>query len=239
MITKKRIIYFFLIFLFLSLSIDTCYLISIWPDWEVLQTGPIPESNIIKQYKQVLRFHLNLPDLKWNPINATFNNNITRVFIAAEDGSYYLHEGIDYKALKNALQKNIKKGKIAFGASTISQQTVKNLFLNLSRNPLRKWHEIILTLAMERHLSKSRILTLYLNIVELGNGIFGIEAAARHYFGLSASGMDLAQTAELAATLPSPLKHNPETRTRRFLRRKKIIHNYIIRIDYENSQKKK
>ncbi len=106
---------------------------------------------------------------------------------------------------------------MAYGGSTISQQTAKNLFLSASRNPLRKWHELLLTLGMEYHLSKDRILELYLNIAEFGPGIYGVEAAARHYWGVPAQHLTRSQAAQIAATLPSPKKHNPATRSARFL----------------------
>jgi monofunctional biosynthetic peptidoglycan transglycosylase len=96
---------------------------------------------------------------------------------------------------------------------------VKNLFLSPSRNPLRKWHEVLLTWRMEQHLDKRRILELYLNCAEFGRGIYGVQAAAQHYWGISAASLSSRQAIELAATLPSPLHDNPSTRTRPFQRR--------------------
>ena len=106
--------------------------------------------------------------------------------------------------------------RIIYGGSTISQQTVKNLFFTPSRNPMRKWHELLLTLGMERALEKRRILELYLNLAEFGRGVYGVEAASRRYYGVSASDLSRIQAAELAASLPAPRKHNPGTRTEFF-----------------------
>jgi monofunctional biosynthetic peptidoglycan transglycosylase len=118
---------------------------------------------------------------------------------------------------------NLREGRFVFGASTISQQTVKNLFLTPSRNPLRKWHELILTWGMERSLGKRRILEIYLNVVELGRGIYGVQAASQAYWGISPDQLSPAQAAELVASLPSPVKNNPATHTRYFERRSKKL----------------
>ena len=119
------------------------------------------------------------------------------------------------------------KKRLVLGGSTISQQTVKNLFLDASRNPLRKWHELVLTVGMERALSKRRIVEIYLNIAEFGRGIYGVDAAARFYWGISASELTERQSIELAATLPSPIGHNPATRTRSFQNRVRKMQRYL------------
>ncbi len=150
-----------------------------------------------------------------------------RALIVAEDARFYSHSGIDIEAIQSAMETNLSEKRFAYGGSTISQQTVKNIFLSSSRNPLRKWHELLLTIGMERNLSKKRILELYLNVVEFGRGIYGVEAAARYYWGKSASRLSVKQAIELAATLPSPVKHNPDTRTRDFKRRVKKISRYF------------
>ena len=151
------------------------------------------------------------------------------MFVVAEDSRFYSHSGIDYEAIKNAIVYNLTSSNRMLGASTISQQTVKNMFLSLSRNPLRKWHEYVLTRAMEQSLSKDRILDIYLNIAEMGKNIFGLEAAARFYFGRSALYLSEDQAIELAASLPSPKKDNPSTRSRAFKRRKaKITRNWRV-----------
>ena len=142
-----------------------------------------------------------------------------RALVVAEDSRFYSHKGIDTEALKEAIEYNLSEKRIRYGASTISQQTVKNIFLSPSRNPLRKYHELLLTLGMERNLTKKRILELYLNVAEFGRGIYGVDAAARYYWGKSAANLTVKQAIELAATLPSPVKHNPKSRTKLFQRR--------------------
>jgi monofunctional biosynthetic peptidoglycan transglycosylase len=150
-----------------------------------------------------------------------------RAAIAAEDSRFYQHEGVDFDALKEAMEYNLSEQRMAYGASTISQQTVKNIFLSPSRNPLRKWHEFLLTLGMERNLTKKRILEHYLNLAEFGKGIYGVEAAARYYWGIPAYRLTSRQAIELAATLPSPVKNNPRTRTKSFQKRVKRIRRYF------------
>lgn len=152
---------------------------------------------------------------------------MTRALIVAEDAHFYSHNGIDTDALKEVMEYNLSKKRFVYGGSTISQQTIKNIFLSPSRNPLRKWHEFVLTIGMERNLSKKRILSLYLNIAEFGRGIYGVNAAAQYYWGIPASRLSVKQAVELAATLPAPVKHNPNTRTKFFLKRVKKIGRYF------------
>ena len=125
------------------------------------------------------------------------------------------------------MEYNLSRKKLVYGASTISQQTVKNIFLSPSRNPLRKWHELVLTIGMERNLSKERILEQYLNVAEFGRGLYGVDAAARYYWGIPASALTSSQAVELAAPLPSPTRNNPKTRTRSFQNRVKKIRRYF------------
>jgi monofunctional biosynthetic peptidoglycan transglycosylase len=125
------------------------------------------------------------------------------------------------------MEYDLSEGRLVYGGSTISQQTIKNIFLSPSRNPLRKWHEFVLTMGMEHHLSKKRILSLYLNIAEFGRGIYGVDAASRYYWGIPVSEISVNQAIELAATLPAPVRHNPNTHTRFFLKRVKKIGRYI------------
>ncbi len=150
-----------------------------------------------------------------------------RASIVAEDSRFYSHSGIDMEALQAAMEYNLSEKRFVYGGSTISQQTVKNIFLSASRNPLRKWHELLLTVGMERSLTKKRILELYLNVVELGRGIYGVEAAARYYWGISASSLSAKQAIQLAATLPAPVTHNPDTRTKFFKQRVTRISQYF------------
>lgn len=144
----------------------------------------------------------------WVPLSRISPYAVKAVIIA-EDDKFWRHEGFDYDAIQKALEKDLKKKSFSAGGSTITQQLAKNLFLYPDKSPLRKIKEAILTWRLERHLSKRRIIELYLNYVEWGDGIFGIEAAARHYFGKSAAELTAMEGARLAAVLPNPLKYNP------------------------------
>lgn len=204
--------------------IDTGYIMAIWPDWKWYTDGPIPESQFIQAYERQHYQDRSLPRLRWKTIDIDkIPQRALRVFLAAEDSRFFKHGGIDTESFRRAMEYNWQQKRFVYGASTISQQTVKNLFLSPSRDPFRKWHELLLTFAMENELTKRRILELYLNVAEFGTGIYGIEAACQKYFGISASKISPYQAAELAATLPAPKNHNPRTRSNFFLKHKKKI----------------
>jgi monofunctional biosynthetic peptidoglycan transglycosylase len=130
--------------------------------------------------------------------------SLKRAVVAAEDAKFADHEGFDWEAIEKALEKNRKKGKVVAGASTISQQLAKNLFLSADRTPWRKGQEALITVMIEQLMDKRRILEIYLNVIEWGDGVFGAEAAARHYFGTSAAGIGPEAAARLAAIVPNP-----------------------------------
>ncbi len=132
--------------------------------------------------------------------------HLKRAVVAAEDAKFSEHEGFDWEGIQKALEKNQKKGKIVAGGSTISQQLAKNLFLSGEKTPWRKAQEAVITLMLEAVLDKRRILEIYLNVVEWGDGVFGAEAAARHYYGVSAAQLSAEQAARLAVLLPNPRK---------------------------------
>jgi monofunctional biosynthetic peptidoglycan transglycosylase len=137
------------------------------------------------------------------------STQLKRAVVAAEDAKFVGHEGFDWEAISRAIEKNEKKGRVVSGASTISQQLAKNLFLSGERSWLRKGQEAAITWMLESTLSKRRILELYLNFAEWGDGVFGAEAAARHHFGVNASNLSATQSAFLAAILPSPRRYAP------------------------------
>ncbi len=139
----------------------------------------------------------------WVPY-ARISNNLKRAIIASEDANFSDHEGVDWEAMQKAYEKNNKKHKVVSGGSTITQQLAKNLFLSGSRSYLRKGEELLITLMLETVMDKERIFEIYLNVVEFGTGVFGAEAAARHYYGVSAAGLSAAQSARLAVMLPNP-----------------------------------
>ena len=133
--------------------------------------------------------------------------HLKRAVVAAEDARFLDHEGFDWEAIEQAILKNEQQGRVVSGASTISQQLAKNLFLSGERSWLRKAQEALITWMLERTMSKRRILELYLNVAEWGEGVFGAEAAARYHFGVPAATLGPAQAAWLAAILPSPRRY--------------------------------
>ena len=130
--------------------------------------------------------------------------NLKRALIASEDAKFLDHDGFDWEAMQKAYEKNVKKGKVVAGGSTISQQLAKNLFLSGRRTPWRKIEEALITLMLENVMSKRRIFEIYLNVIEWGNGVFGAQAAARYYYGVSAANLAPEQAARLAAMVPKP-----------------------------------
>jgi monofunctional biosynthetic peptidoglycan transglycosylase len=130
--------------------------------------------------------------------------HLKRAIIAAEDAKFVDHEGFDWAGIQRAMEKNQRKGKVVAGGSTITQQLAKNLFLSSERSLVRKGQEAFITAMLEALMSKRRILEIYLNVVEWGDGVFGAEAASRHYFGASAAALSPEQAARLAAMLPRP-----------------------------------
>jgi len=155
---------------------------------------------------------------KWAPYNR-ISMNLKRAVIAAEDAKFVDHEGFDWDGIHKAYEKNLKKGKIVAGGSTISQQLAKNLFLSTKRTPWRKLEEAAITLMLEQMMDKRRILEIYLNVIEWGNGVFGAEAAARHYYKTSAASLGPEQAAQLAAMVPNP-RYYDQYRAARGLERK-------------------
>jgi monofunctional biosynthetic peptidoglycan transglycosylase len=140
---------------------------------------------------------------KWVPYEK-ISVHLKRAVIAAEDDKFIDHEGFDWEGIQKAIEKNQKKGKVVAGGSTISQQLAKNLLLSPAKSILRKGEEAIITLWLELLWDKRRILEVYLNVVEWGEGVFGAEAAARRYFGVTAVQLSAAQAARLAVMLPAP-----------------------------------
>jgi len=158
----------------------------------------------------------------WMPLSR-ISENAQRAVIVAEDAKFWKHDGFDFDAMRMAFEKNLEKRKMAVGASTISMQVAKNLYLSPSKTPIRKIHEAIITWRMERVLSKKRILEIYLNIAEWGDGIFGIEAASHAYFNHGASTLDRHESALLASVLPNPIRFSPLKNSRYVARRSRLI----------------
>jgi len=140
------------------------------------------------------------------------SGNLKRAVVAAEDARFIEHEGVDWEALEKAYEQNRKRGRPAHGGSTISQQLAKNLFLSAHRTYLRKVQELLITWMVEAVWNKRRILEVYLNVAEWGDGVFGAQAAARHYFGVDAASLSPEQAAQMAAMLPAPPVVRPSPR---------------------------
>ena len=163
---------------------------------------------------------------KWVPYDR-ISIHLKRAIVAAEDAKFLAHEGFDVEGIQAAVEKNIKKGRLVAGGSTISQQLAKNLFLSGERSFIRKGEEAIITLMIETTWSKRRILEVYLNVIEWGNGIYGAEAAARRYFKTSAANLDRDQAARMAAMVPNPRWYENPRSSRAYQRRVATIKSYM------------
>jgi monofunctional glycosyltransferase len=159
---------------------------------------------------------------KWVPYSR-ISSNLKRAVVVSEDIRFFSHGGFDDTEIRAALQDAWEDKELPRGASTITQQLAKNLWLSGSYNPLRKVKEAILTRQLESRLSKRRILELYLNYAEFGRGIYGVQAATRHYYGKSAASLSERQAAELAASLPRPKSWHPGAKSRAYQRKVRAI----------------
>jgi monofunctional biosynthetic peptidoglycan transglycosylase len=163
----------------------------------------------------------------WVPLEK-ISPHLVRAVLAGEDARFFEHNGFDYEAIKKAAEKNWEEKDFVRGASTITQQLAKNLYLSESKNPIRKLREAVITWSLERNLTKWRILEIYLNVIEWGDGIYGADAAARTYFGTSAAKLGPSQAAFLAAMIPNPRTvYNPKTNPRNVKRRQRVIERHM------------
>jgi len=195
---------------------------------DLKETNPIPTA--FMEYRQEEWAQQNREmelTQKWVPMSQ-ISPNVIKAVLIGEDDKFWNHDGFDVVGMEQALEKTLKKGKVA-GGSTISQQLSKNLYLSPSKNPVRKVKEAILTWRIEKTLSKRRILEIYLNVAEWGDGIFGIEAAARHYYHKSAKSLTGREAARLAAVLPNPIKYNPTGDQKYVQNRSRIIYKVLKR----------
>jgi monofunctional biosynthetic peptidoglycan transglycosylase len=162
--------------------------------------------------------------LEWSPVPLSqIARDMQRAAIVAEDARFWEHEGVDWEATRGAIEENLEKGRIKVGGSTITQQLAKNLYLSPARTPWRKLRELAIARRLERDLGKKRILELYLNVIEFGSRTFGVEAAARRYFGKPAKDLSRAEAATLAAVIPSPRIYDPVRHPDRVARRARRI----------------
>lgn len=162
--------------------------------------------------------------LRWKPVPlARVSPRLVLAVLIAEDDKFYGHEGFDFAAMKAALEKNVQRGKVLRGGSTISQQLTKNLFLSPSQSLVRKAREAAITVWLEWKLPKRRILELYLNVIEWGDGVFGIEAAARRYYGKPAIALSSGEAIRLASVLPNPHRFSVTGDDNRRMNRKRRL----------------
>ncbi len=155
--------------------------------------------------------------------DARISPALKRAVLVAEDDAFWRHEGIDFEQLQESIETDLSRGRFVRGGSTITQQLAKNLYLSPSKNPLRKLRELIIARRLEAELKKTRILELYLNVIEWGDGVYGVESAARVYFQKSAAELVPSEAALLAGAIVNPRLLNPARPTKRLIRRQQLI----------------
>jgi monofunctional biosynthetic peptidoglycan transglycosylase len=194
------------------------------PDVRPLATQWPRTTSFMERRKAKLVREGQRPVLDWRPVPLSrISPELRRAVVVAEDARFWEHEGVDWEALRGALEKNFEKGDVKVGGSTITQQLAKNLYLSPARTPWRKLRELVIARRLEKELTKKRILELYLNVIEFGPRTFGVEAASRKYLGKSAAGLDREQAATLAAVIPSPRIYDPVRHPDRVARRARRI----------------
>ena len=195
-----------------------------FPDVAALAKERPKTTAFMELRKKQLRRAGKSDELQWTWVSyGKISPYLRRGVLVAEDNEFYEHQGVDTKAMKEALERDWKRGKVTHGGSTITQQLAKNLYLSPSRNPLRKLREYFIARALEKHLTKKRILEIYLNVVEMGERVYGAEAAARQYFGKSAAALTPREAALLAGCLPNPRVMNPGKPNKRLRWRQNMI----------------
>ena len=208
------------------LAISAFLLIQLWffawvLVWKVYEPGPTQFMKI-----RLAELQKKNPNAKLQQTWVSYgfiSPNLKRALIAAEDSKFMQHQGFDFNGIQKAFEKNEKRGRIAAGGSTITQQLAKNLFLWPEKSFIRKGEEALITLMIESTWSKRRILEVYMNEIEWGTGIFGAEAAARHYFGISANELSEHQAAMLASMVPSPQYYDRKGETEGLARQTEVI----------------
>jgi monofunctional biosynthetic peptidoglycan transglycosylase len=185
-----------------------------WPRVGELATRAPRTTAFIERYRAAERAAGREGRVAWSWVRYdAISPDVKRAVLVAEDINFFSHRGFEMDEARRAVSRALEEGELPRGASTITQQLAKNLWLSPSRNPVRKLREAILTWQLERALGKRRILELYLNVVELGPGVYGVEAAARRYFAKAAAALGPAEAAQLAASLPRPARWHPGSRS--------------------------
>lgn len=207
---NKKIIFKFAIFFVIIIAVIFFMFLIQLPDVSMLKKSNPKLSAMMNQRiqeanKKNKKYKIKQKWVKINKIPKLLINSV----VLTEDSSFYSHNGIDYYELKESIKKNFQSGKKARGGSTITQQLAKNLYLSTKKSYLRKINEFFIAKKLEKHLSKQRILEIYLNIIEFGRGIFGVEAASRHFFKKSVSELSLKEILRIVAVIPKPLRLSP------------------------------
>jgi monofunctional biosynthetic peptidoglycan transglycosylase len=171
------------------------------------------------------------PIRAWTPYN-NISPNLRNAVLIAEDSAFFQHNGYDIEEIKESVKRDWQEKRFARGASTITQQLAKNLYLSTSRNPLRKVREFFIAQELEQNLSKERIFEIYLNVIEWGDGIYGIDAASRRYFGKSPSQLYPEEAAILAAMIPNPRRYTPDRNLKYLEKRKAELLDRLVRWKY-------
>lgn len=234
----KWALIFFILYIILYIAImyftlpDVTYLVRKNPKTtaiiEARLEQAVEQKKKLKIRQQWVRFK-NIPDL------------LKKTVRISEDAAFYQHEGVDFTEMKESFERNLKEGKIVRGASTITQQLAKNLYLSTNRSYIRKLKEYFIAKRLEDNLSKNRIFHIYLNVIEFGPGIFGVQAASRYYFKKNVSSLNLEQIVRLAAVIPRPLSVNPKSNSNwlkwrsRWILGKLKKYKYITHDEYDNT----
>ncbi len=224
-----KLLKWFLMLVLLCVLAGTAYY-SVYPDIRELKHANPGKTAFMKYREREWRDEGKKVRIQkqWVPFSR-ISPYLVKAVIIAEDDKFWSHKGFDFEAMEKAMETDLKEGKVKFGGSTISQQLVKNLYLSPSKNPLRKLTEAFITWRMEKTLSKRRIIELYLNVVEWGEGIFGAEAAARHYFGKDAASLSAEECARLAVVLPNPRRFNVNGTSHYVERRALLIYHIMVK----------
>lgn len=217
----------------LPLGILTLSWLATLPDVDVLaRTNPTSTALMDHRQAQAKGKGRSAPrQWMWVPLSR-ISPHLRHAVVAAEDASFFSHEGFDWEGIKEAAKYNLEAGELKRGGSTITQQLAKNLYLSSERSLFRKVREALITRSLEQHLTKKRILELYLNVAEWGQGVYGAEAAARHHFGKPSHDLTADEAAWLAAILPSPRRYDPLRKTTFLTRRHERI---LKRIDQQTA----
>jgi monofunctional biosynthetic peptidoglycan transglycosylase len=209
-----------------SLAVFACFLVQLWFFGWIMWWKWMPPQETRFMQIRLAELRLQQPEAqlayRWVPY-AEISPHLKRAVIAAEDAHFLEHGGFDWQGIQTAIEKNTKKGRFVAGGSTISQQLAKNLFLSPQRSMLRKAEEAAITLMIEALWEKERILEVYLNVIEWGNGVFGAEAAAQHYYQKSAGRLSSRQAARLAAMVPNPRYYDRHPKSKALAKQTAII----------------